>query len=212
MGGPIHQCQRAELLNQPPTFLKYARTESIYRQALSLQNIDVAEKTDREFPRRQPIRPLSKITKQSYVHLAKKTLDKRRPKFRMIIEEPCIASAWAGLADIAHLDLTFPFRIQQIPIRFEFLNVDEFRVVVDGAVGCRTDIVEDVLVFRIGVLVFFQIPLSLVNDLGQDQRRLDRIKGFGLIELLIVWIRPRADNVGNIFFSAPLGKQSLAKL
>src|SRR5262249_59483695 len=77
MGSPIHQCQRAELLNQPPTVLKYAGTESIYRQALSLQNIDVAEKTDCEFPRRQPIRPLSKITKQSYVHLAKKTLDKR---------------------------------------------------------------------------------------------------------------------------------------
>src|SRR5262249_5736559 len=153
MGGPIHQCQRAELLNQTPTFLKYARNDSIYRQTLTLQNIDVAEKTDRELPCRQPIRPLAKITKQSYVHLAKKTLDKRRPKFRMVIEEPCVAGAWPGFADIAHLDLTLPFRIQQIPIRFEFLDVDEFRVVVDGSVGRRADIVEYVLAFWIRILV-----------------------------------------------------------
>src|SRR5262249_4065200 len=212
MGSPIHKCQRTELLNQPPTFLKYARTESIYRQALSLQNIDVAEKTDRELPRRQPIWPLAKITKQSYVHLAKKTLDKRRPKFRMVIEEPCVAGAWPGFADIAHLDLTFPFRIQQIPIRFKLLCVDDFRVVINGTVGRRTDIVEDVLVFRIGVLVFFQIPPGLIGDLGLDQSRFDRVERFGLIELLIVWIRPRAHHIGQILLRTPLGKESLAKL
>src|SRR5262249_18944831 len=145
MGGPIHQCQRAELLNQPPTFLKYARTESIYRQTLSLQNIDVAKETYRELPRRQPIWPLAKITKQSYVHLAKKTLDKRMPKFRMIIEEPCVAGARSGFANIARLDLALPLRIQQIPVRLKLLNVDELRVVIDRSIGCRTDIVEYVL-------------------------------------------------------------------
>src|SRR5262249_304276 len=142
MGGPIHQCQRAELLNQPPTFLKYARTESIYRQTLSLQNIDVAKETYRELPRRQPTWPLATIPKQSDVLPAENAVDEWRPKPRLVVEEPCIAGARAGLADIAPLDLPLPFRIQQIPIRFKFLNIDEFRVVVDGSVGRRADIVE----------------------------------------------------------------------
>src|SRR5262249_43943532 len=149
-----------------------------------------AEETDRELPRRHPIWPLAKITKQSYVHLAKKTLDKRRPKFRMIIEEPCVAGARSGFANIARLDLALPLRIQQIPVRLKLLNVDELRVVIDRSIGCRTDIVEYVLAFRIGVLVLFEIPLGLIGDLGKNQRRFDRIEGFGLIELLIVGIRP----------------------
>src|SRR5262249_62238094 len=128
MGGPIHQCQRAELLNQPPTFLKYARTESIYRQTLSLQNIDVAKETYRELSRRQPIWPLAKVTKQRYVHLAKKTLDARRPNLRMVIEQACVAGVRPGLGDIAHLDLTFPFCIQHLTIRFEILRVGDFRL------------------------------------------------------------------------------------
>src|SRR5262245_27105071 len=212
MGGPIHQCQRAELLNQPPTFLKYARTESIYRQALSLQNIDVAKETYRELSRRQPIRPLAKITKQSYVHLAEKPLDKRRTKLWMIVEEPCVAGARPGFADISHLDLTLPFAVQQIPIRFKLLCVDNFRVVINGTVGCRTDIVEDVLVFRIGVMVLFEIPPGLIGDLGQDQSRFDWVERFGLIELLIVWIRPRAHQIGQIFFCASFGEQPLTEL
>src|SRR5215510_12156029 len=139
MGGPIHQCQRAELLNQPPTFLKYARTESIYRQTLSLQNIDIAKETDRELSRRQPIRPLAKITKQRHVHLAEKPLDKRQPKLQIIVKEPCVASARPSFADIACLDLALPLTVQQIPVRLKLLNLDELRVVIDGTVGRRTD-------------------------------------------------------------------------
>ena len=33
-----------------------------------------------------------------------------------------------------------------------------------------------------------------------------------MIELLIVWIRPRADDVGKIFFCAPFGEEPLSEL
>ena len=47
---------------------------------------------------------------------------------------------------------------------------------------------------------------------GQDQRGFDRVERFRRIELLIVWIGPRAHHVGDIFFRATFGKESLAKL
>src|SRR5262245_26964779 len=149
----VHQCQCTKLLNQPAALFENGGTESVYRQALLFQNIRIAKETDRELSCRQPIRTLAKITKQGYVHLAEKPPDERRSKFRMIIEEPCVACARPGFADISHLDLAFPFRVQQIPIRFKFLNIDEFRVVVDSSVGRRADIVEYVLAFWIRVLV-----------------------------------------------------------
>src|SRR5205807_2510880 len=141
--------------------------------ALSLQNIHVAKKTDRKLSRRQPVRPLPKITKQSYVHLAEKPLDERWSKFRVIVEEPRVAGARSGFADVASLDLALPLRVQQIPIGSKLFYIDELRVVVDGPVSRRADIVKYVLAFRIGILVLFKIPLCLIGNLGQDQRRSD---------------------------------------
>src|SRR5262245_49146825 len=120
----VHQCQCAKLLNQPAAFFENGGTESVYRQALLFQNIRIAKETDPELSRRPPVRPLTNVTKQGRVHLTEKSLDKRRTKLWMIIEEPCIARARPSFADISHLDLAFPFRVQQIPIRFKFLNVD----------------------------------------------------------------------------------------
>src|SRR5262245_63246449 len=116
MGRSVHQCQRAKLLNQAAAFFENGGTESIYRQALLFQNIRIAKETDHELSRRQPIRPLTKITKQRHVHLAEKPLDERRTKLRVIVEEPCVARARPRFADVACLDLSLPLIVQQIPV------------------------------------------------------------------------------------------------
>src|SRR5438876_5520320 len=127
----------------------------------------------------------------------------------MIIKKAGIAGAWSSFANVPRFDFSLPLGIQQIPIGLEILYVDELGIIVDRAVSRRTDIVENVLAFRVRVLVLLEIPFSLVSDLGQYQRRLDRVERFSLIELLIVWIRPRAHYVGNIFFCASFGEQPL---
>src|SRR5438552_11376994 len=141
----IHESQGAELLDQPSAFFKNTGTESVYGQSLLFQDIDVTEKTDSELSRRQPVGSLAKIAKQRQVHLAKKFSNKRRAKLRMVVKESGIAGAGPCLADIPRLDLALPLGVQQVPVRFKFLYVDEFGVVIDGAVGCRTDVVEYVL-------------------------------------------------------------------
>src|SRR5438445_13647485 len=155
MGRAIHQRQCTELLDQSAAFFKNTGTESVYGQSLLFQDIDVTEKADRELSRRQPVGSLAKIAKQRQVHLAKKFSNKRRAKLRMVIKESGIAGAGPCLADIPRLDLPLPLRIDQIPVRLEFLYVDEFGVVVNGAVGCRTDVVEYVLSLGVRVLVPF---------------------------------------------------------
>src|SRR5437773_212972 len=212
MGRAIHQGQRTELLDQPSAFFKNTGTESVYGQSLLFQDINVAEKTDSELSRRQPVWPLAKIAKQRQVHLAKKFSNKRRAKLRMVIKESGIAGAGPCLADVPRLDLALPLRIEEIPIRLKFLYVDEFGVVVNGAVGCRPDVIEYVLAFRVGVLVLFLIPLRLIRHLGQYQRGLYWVERLGRIKLLIIRIRPRAHHVGDILLRASLGKQSLPKL
>src|SRR5207247_7448518 len=142
-------------------------------------------------------------------HLTEKPLDERWSMFRMIVEEACVAGARAGFADISRLDLALPLGVQQIPIGSKLLYIDELRVVVDGTIRCRTDIVKYVLAFRIGILVLFKIPHGLIGNLGQDQRRSDRVERFRRIELLIVWIRPWLHYIGNIFFSAASRENAL---
>src|SRR5947208_6269968 len=160
----IHQGERAELLDQPSAFFKNTGTESVYGQPLLFQDINVAEKTDSELSRRQPVWPLAKIAKQRQVHPAKKFSNKRRAKLRMVVKETGIAGAGPCLADVPRLDLALPLRVQQIPIRFKFLYVDEFGVVIDGAVGCRTDVVEYVLSLGVLVLVSFSIAFCLCGQ------------------------------------------------
>src|SRR5439155_9619093 len=110
-------------------------------------------KTDSELSRRQPVGSLAKIAKQRQVHLAKKFSNKRRAKLGMVVKESGIAGAGPCLADIPRLDLALPLGVQQVPVRFELLYVDEFAVVVNGTVGCRTDVVEYVLSLGVRVLV-----------------------------------------------------------
>jgi hypothetical protein len=153
----IYQGQGTKLLNQTATFFEHLGTKCIHRQTLSLQNVDIAEKTNRELSRRQPIRTLAEVTKQRYVHLANELANESGTEIGVMVKEARVACTGSCFTDIPRLDLAFPFRVQQIPIRFEVLNVDELRVVVDGSVRCRADIliVEDVLAFRIRVLVCF---------------------------------------------------------
>ena len=66
----------------PPCFENF-RAECVHRQPLPLQDIDVAKKADRIFPRGQPIGALAEIAKQSRVHLAKKFTNERWPEFRV---------------------------------------------------------------------------------------------------------------------------------
>src|SRR3954453_4232887 len=106
----------AELLHESAAFLEDARSEGVYRQALLLGDIDVAEKTDRVLSGCQPIRALTEITEQRYFHLAKEFFNERRPKLRVIVKKPRIAGARAGFADVAHFDFSLPPRIQQIPV------------------------------------------------------------------------------------------------
>jgi hypothetical protein len=60
--------------------------------------------------------------------------------------------------------------------------------------------------------MFLEIPLRWVGHLGKDQRRLDRVERFGEMKLLVVRIGPRAGNVGDELFGAPLGEQPRPKL
>jgi len=73
----------------------------------------------------------------------------------MVIEEAGVSSAGPRVADVPRLDLALPLRIEEIPIRFELLYVGEFGVVINSAVGCRTDVVEYVLSLGVRVLVSF---------------------------------------------------------
>src|SRR5947199_8213434 len=135
----IHESQGAELLYKTAAFFKNTGTESVYGQPLLFQDINVAEKTDSELSRRQPVWPLAKIAKQRQVHLAKKFSNKRRAKLRMVVKETGIAGAGPCLADVSRLDLALPLRIEEIPIRFELLRIHELCLVIDGPVRCRTD-------------------------------------------------------------------------
>ena len=122
MGRAIEQGQSAELLHQPAAFFENFRSEGVHRQALTLQHIDIAEKADGVLSRRQPIRPLAKITKQRRIHLAKEFTNERRPQLRLVVKESGIARARAGLTNIPDRDLAFPLGIEQIPIGLEILH------------------------------------------------------------------------------------------
>src|SRR5581483_292899 len=174
--------------------------------------IDIAEKTDGVFAGGEPIRSLAKIAKQGRVHLAEEFANKRRTELRMVIKESRVARAGSGFTNVARFDFAFPLGIQEIPIGFEILLIDELAVVIDRAVGCRADVVEDVLPLGVRVLVLFEIPPGLIRDLGQDQRRLERIERPGGIELLIVGSGAGADHIGQKFFCAPLAQKPLAEL
>ena len=87
----------------------------------------------------------------------------------MIIEKPRVAGARPGFADIARFDLAFPLWVQQVPVRMKFLFIDGFAVVIDRTVSRRADVVENILRFRIGILMRLQIPFGLIADLRQNK-------------------------------------------
>ena len=75
----------------------------------------------------------------------------------MMKEEPGTARTRSGGANVACEDFPLPFRIEQIPVGFELLWVDVRGVIGNPAVRCRTDIVEDILLLRIGVVMLLLI-------------------------------------------------------
>src|SRR5205823_14003135 len=82
----------------------------------------------------------------------------------------------------------------------------------DRTVGRRRDVVDDVLILRIRVMMFALIPFRSVSDLRQEQRRLNRIENLGRKQLLISRHAAGANDIGKIFFRAPLDEQFLADL
>ena len=152
---------------------EHARTEGIHRQPLTLGAHRHRRKNRWHiFP--SPANPVPGENRGTRVTSVSPNnfLMNAGPSCGMIVEKPRVAGAGSSLANIARNDSALPLGIEQIPVRPELLYIDELGVVVHRAVGRRTDIVKNILAFRIGILMPLQVPLGSIRDLGQDQRRL----------------------------------------
>src|SRR5262247_2927449 len=65
--------------------------------------------------------------------------------------------------------------------------------------------------FRVSVTVAPLEPFGFVQDLGQDQCRLDRVKRLALVENFVVGIGAAAKKVGNHVSGALLGDDSCSQ-
>ena len=57
----------------------------------------------------------------------------------------------------------------------------------------------------------FAVPFTLVQDFGQDQRRLDRIQRLAFVEHFVIGIRPAAEKIGNNIAGGKLGNNPRTK-
>src|SRR5262249_36788497 len=101
MGRAIDQAQGAKLLHQTAALFEYARPERVHRQALALEHVDVAKKTDGVFASREPVRPLAKIAEQGRIHLSEKFFDKIRAEIGVVVKKSSVARTGPSFADIA---------------------------------------------------------------------------------------------------------------
>src|ERR1043166_5386837 len=159
-------------------------SERVDRQTLLLAALGAfAPEADGEFPRGEPVESLATVAKDCELSLRQQPPQKVRPEVRAVIEQPDRAAAGAWRADVAHLHPAFPFGIQKIAERGNFLRVDELRVVVDLPELGRADVAEEIALLRIGIAMRLAPPFRLVQNFRQQQRRLDWIEQLRLIEV-----------------------------
>src|SRR5687767_2504233 len=130
----VHQRHGAKLLHHGTAFFEHVWPDGGQRQSLIFQNIHVTRKTEGELAYREPVWTLAVVAEQRHVHLAEQFANKRRPEFRMMKEEPGTARTRSGRANVACEDFPLPFRIEQIPVGFKLLWVDERGVIGNPAV------------------------------------------------------------------------------
>jgi hypothetical protein len=94
----------------------------------------------------------------------------------VVVNVAQLAGAEAGVAGVQTDDFAPPFRVEQVPIRFELGRFDQLGVVGNGEARNAAFIDEDKFALGVDVEMFALPPKRRVEYLRQDQLRRERIE------------------------------------
>src|SRR6516165_3878525 len=118
-------------------------------------------------------------------------------------------------ADSAHIvrdDFALPFGLEKIPIGFDLLGIDQFRIVsVLAAMNIALED-ENILPVGIGVMMLAFPPFRFIRDFGKNQRRTNGFENVGLEINLNRRDHAIDKEIDEIFSGAPLGHHARAML
>src|SRR3954453_19744061 len=163
------------------SFFKMARTELLHRQPGLLGSADFGaarEKSQRELLQRHPVDQPLVFANNADAGLAEQTAEEFGSKIGAVIIKNDRLARGSGDARVHRDDLTLPFRVQHVPVRFELVGVDQVFFVEYLAARAALEH-EYILTFVVDVLMFFLPPLRLIDDFRQDQQRLYGIERLG---------------------------------
>ena len=120
------------------------RLEPTHRQSLDLHHVQIHARDRRKnrqckLSARQPITHLPGIAANDDICLRENPLDKVPPE-ALVMKEKTHGIPRAPEVRIIRNDLTLPFGIEQVPIRFDFSRVNQLGIIADDDSGFAVNI------------------------------------------------------------------------
>src|SRR5919106_2340195 len=129
MRGVFEQVDASLAWTDKCALLKPAGVEKFYRKSLFRRVFDIGHKKgDVKFPGGEPVNHLPFVARVGEIHLAEKSFNELGSEVGMVVEKPQRVSHGAHTADIVRDDLSLPLWIEEIPVRLDFLRIDQLGV------------------------------------------------------------------------------------